>query len=141
MRRSGSTSTKTGVAPDAQDAGSGRGARHRDREHVVAGPDAERVERERDRVGAARARDGERGLAESRPLALERRDLVAENVTPTPHAREKRRLERFSLLRGRPRKLEERHGLRRHGRGLSQLSSTLTSEDGCATSRGVSRVT
>src|ERR1019366_6400818 len=82
----------------------------------------------------------ERRLAESRPLALERRDLVSENVTPAPHARKKRRLERFSLLHGRARKLEERHGLRRHGRGLSQLSSTLTSEDGCATLRGVSRI-
>ena len=76
-----------------------------------------------------------------RPLALERRDFVAEDVPPAPHAREKGGLERFALLRGRTRKIEERHDLRRHGRGLSQLSSTRTSGDTCATLRGVSRVT
>ncbi len=75
---SGSTSTSTGVAPDRGDrlGGGDEGVgRH---EHLVAGPDLQRTQREHERLGAGGDADGEVGLAVVGELALERLDVVAE---------------------------------------------------------------
>src|SRR5262249_20003026 len=48
-------------------------------EHLVAGPDAERLQGEQQRVGARAARDRVLRLAVGRELALERLDLLAEH--------------------------------------------------------------
>ena len=62
---------------DARDAAGGREERERRRDDLVAGTDAERHQRDEQRVGARRQADGVRDAEVGRHLALERLDLGA----------------------------------------------------------------
>ena len=68
-RRTGRADRRRGVAAGV-----------RDRRDLVARADAERTERELERVGAVADRDARRGAAVRRELALERLDLGTEDV-------------------------------------------------------------
>ena len=75
----GSMSANTGVAPDAGDRLGGRVERERGADHLVAGADAHRLEREHERVGAVGDADRMRHVEVRGRLALERLDLGPED--------------------------------------------------------------
>jgi hypothetical protein len=72
----------------------GRGPRDRRRDHLVARPDAERLEGEVERSGAGAYPDAVTRLAVRGELLLELRDLLAEDVLRRRHGREERIVDR-----------------------------------------------
>ena len=98
---SGSTSANRGIAPVAHTAAAVGHRGEGGHDHLVTGTDAERNQREPQRVGAGRDGDGVAPADERRELGLERFGLGPEEVPPRSHdARD--RLRQLGLERRRP---------------------------------------
>ena len=80
LQVSRSMSTNTGVAPSEHDHLAGGDERERRGDHLVAAADAERHQRDQQRLGAARARDAVLGADVRGEALLELADLRAHDV-------------------------------------------------------------
>ena len=123
VRRSGSTSAKTGLAPGHHDRERRERGRHRRGDHLVAATDVECRQQQEERVGTVSDADGVRDARDLGKLPLERFAFRSEDEPAAfEHTADGRqgRVEVGAV--GRP-QVEERHAAGAHAGSVAPVSS------------------